>query len=63
MMGIIAVVFDISGKHTDSGSSNEYVEPYHTRTGKFVKGHVRKSVSTNPNAVKKQNCSKSVLST
>jgi hypothetical protein len=58
MMGIIAIVVVISGKHTDSGSSNEYVEPYHTRSGKFVKGHVRKSVSTSPNAVKKQNYSK-----
>ena len=58
MMGIVALVIAISGKHTDSGSSNEYVEPYHTRSGKFVKGHVRKSVSTSPNAVKKQNYSK-----
>ena len=58
MMGIVALVVAISGKHTDSGSSNEYVEPYHTRSGKFVKGHVRKSVSTSPNAVKKQNYSK-----
>jgi hypothetical protein len=58
MMGIIGVVVAISGKHTDSGSSNEYVAPYHTRAGKFVKGHVRKSVSTSPNAVKRQNYSK-----
>ena len=58
MMGIIGVVIAISGKDTDSGSSNEYVAPYHTRAGKFVKGHVRKSVSTSPNAVKRQNYSK-----
>ncbi len=43
---------------TESGSSNSYVKPHVTRTGKIVKGHVRKSVSTNPNAVKKQNYSK-----
>jgi hypothetical protein len=58
MVIIVIVVVVISGKHTESGSSNEYVEPYVTRTGKFVKGHVRKSVSTSPNAVKKQNYSK-----
>lgn len=58
IMGIVAFVIAISSKHTDSDSSNEYVEPYHTRSGKFVKGHVRKSVSTSPNAVKKQNYSK-----
>ena len=58
IMGIIAFVIAISSKHSDSDSSNEYVEPYHTRSGKFVKGHVRKSVSTSPNAVKKQNYSK-----
>jgi hypothetical protein len=58
IMGIVALIIAISSKHSDSDSSNEYVEPYHTRSGKFVKGHVRKSVSTSPNAVKKQNYSK-----
>lgn len=61
MMVIIVVVVVISGKHTDSGSSNEYVEPYHTRSGKFVKGHVRKSESTSPNAVKKQNIVRAII--
>jgi hypothetical protein len=41
----------------EAGSSNSYVKPYHTRTGKFVKGHVWKSISTSPNAVKRQNYS------
>jgi hypothetical protein len=58
MMGIIMIVIYILSNQTESGSSNSYVKPYHTRTGKLVKGHVRKSVSTSPNAVKKQNYSK-----
>ena len=48
----------ISGNHTESGSSNSYVKPYHTRSGRLVKAHVRRSVSISPNAVKKQNYSK-----
>ena len=58
MMVIIVMVVVISGNNTESNSSNSYVKPYHTRTGKFVKGHVRKSISTSPNAVKRQNYSK-----
>ena len=58
MMGIIIFVITISGAKIESGSSNSYVKTHVTRTGKFVKGHVRKSVSTNPYAVKKQNYSK-----
>ena len=58
MMGIIIFIITISGGKIESGSSNTYVKPHVTRTGKIVKGHVRKSVSTNPNAVKKQNYSK-----
>ena len=58
MMVVIVFVVSISGGKTEAGSSNSYVKPYHTRTGKFVKGHVRKSISTSPNAVKRQNYSK-----
>jgi hypothetical protein len=58
MMGIIVFFITISGGKIESGSSNTYVKPHVTRTGRIVKGHVRKSVSTNPNAVKKQNYSK-----
>jgi hypothetical protein len=58
MMGVIIFVIAISGGKIESGSSNSYVKPHVTRTGKFVKGHVRKSVSTSPNAVKRQNYSK-----
>ena len=58
MMGIIIFIITISGGKIESGSSNTYVKPHVTRTGKIVKGHVRKSVSTNPNAIKKQNYSK-----
>lgn len=35
-----------------------YVKPTITRTGKFRKGHVRKNVSTNKNAIKNQNRSR-----
>ena len=58
MMGLIIFIISISSNHNETGSSNSYVKPHHTRTGKFVKGYVRKSVSTSPNAVKKQNYSK-----
>ena len=50
------IVFFSKGNATSSNSS--YVKPYHTKTGKLVKGHVRKSVSTDPNAFKKRNYSK-----
>ena len=58
IVGIIAFVVFISGNYSKSETSNSYVKPYHTRTGKLVKGHVRKSISTSPNAVKRQNYSK-----
>ena len=58
MMGIIVFIIIVSGGKLESGSSNTYVKPHVTRTGKFVKGHVRKSVSSSPNAVKKQYYSK-----
>jgi hypothetical protein len=58
MVGIIILIVFVSGNFTKSESSNSYVKPYHTRTGKFVKAHVRKSVSISPNAVKRQNYSK-----
>jgi len=58
IVGIIMLVIMLTGNFTKTNSSNSYVKPYHTRTGKLVKGHVRKSVSTSPNAVKKQNYSK-----
>jgi hypothetical protein len=58
VVGIIMFVIFISGNITKSGSSNSYVKPYNTRTGRLVKGHVRKNISTSPNAVKRQNYSK-----
>ena len=58
IVGIIAFVVFISGNYSKSETSNSYVKPYHTRTGRLVKGHVRKNISTSPNAVKKQNYSK-----
>ena len=57
-MGIIIFIITISGGKIESGSSNTYVKPHVTRKGKIVKGHVRKSVSTSPDAVKRQNYSK-----
>lgn len=41
-----------SSSSSDDNGGYKYVEPYVTRTGKFVKGHVRKPVSTDPNAYK-----------
>ena len=58
MMSIIMFIIYISSNHNETGSTNSYVKLYHTRTGKFVKGHLRKSVSTSLNAVRKQNYSK-----
>lgn len=58
IVGIIMLVIMLTGNYTKSNSSNSYVKPYHTRTGKLVKGHARKSISTSPNAVKRQNYSK-----
>jgi len=58
IVGIILFVVFVSGNYTKSGSSNSYVKPYHTRNGRLVKAHVRKSVDITPNAVKRQNYSK-----
>jgi hypothetical protein len=58
IVGIIAFVVFISGNYSKSETSNSYVKPYHTRTGRLVKGHIRKNISTSPNAVKRQNYSK-----
>jgi hypothetical protein len=58
MMAVIVLYVVVSGNSSKSSSSSSYVKPYHTRTGKMVKGHVRKSVSTSPNAVKSQQYSK-----
>jgi len=62
MVGIIVLIVFISGDYTKSDSYNSYVKPYHTRTGRLVKAHTRKSVSISPNAVKKQNYSKGYYS-
>ncbi|MCF8342591.1 MAG: hypothetical protein K9I82_16560 [Chitinophagaceae bacterium] len=58
VVGIIAFVVFISGNYSKTETSNIYVKPYHTRTGRLVKAHARKSVSISPNAVKRQNYSK-----
>ena len=58
IVGIIMFIVFVSGNFTKSESSNSYVKPYYTRTGKLIKAHVRKSVSISPNAVKRQNYSK-----
>lgn len=57
IVGIIVFVIIVSGNYTETGSTNSYVKPYHTRSGRLVKAHIRKSVSISPNAVKKQNYS------
>ena len=58
VVGIIAFVVFISGNYSKTETSNIYVKPYHTRTGRLVKAHARKSVIISPNAVKRQNYSK-----
>lgn len=41
-----------SSKKSSNSFSSTYVKTYVTKTGKVVKGHVRKKVSTDPNAAK-----------
>lgn len=41
-----------STKIKENNKSYHYVHPYITKTGKMVKGHTRKSISTNPNSYK-----------
>jgi hypothetical protein len=49
--------FIIIGKNSEASGS--YVKPYHTRSGKLVKGHTRKSYSTSTSAFKSRQNSKS----
>lgn len=56
IMAAFIVFFIIVSKNTNSVGS--YVAPYHTRSGKMVKGHTRKSTSTDANAIKHRNTSK-----
>lgn len=49
---------DIQDKDVRKTSST-YVKPYVTRSGKLVRGSVRKSWSSSPNRIKNQNKSKS----
>jgi hypothetical protein len=56
IMAAFIVLFIIVSKNTNSVGS--YVAPHHTKTGKFVKGHARKSTSTDANAVQHRNTSK-----
>jgi hypothetical protein len=55
---IVGSFFYFSG----SKSNSSYVEPYVTKSGKFVKGHVRKKTSISKNAVAKQHYSKAYYS-
>jgi hypothetical protein len=41
-----------------SQRKSSYVKPYVTRSGKIVRGHARKSISTSPNAFKSRAKSK-----
>jgi hypothetical protein len=51
---IIYVLPSCDLKKSDSAGGT-YVKPTITRTGKFRKGHVRRKVSTDKNAIKNQN--------
>lgn len=55
---IVGLFFYFSG----SKSNSSYVEPYVTKSGKLVKGHVKKKTSISKNAVAKQNYSKAYYS-
>lgn len=55
---IVGLFFYFSG----SKSNSSYVAPYATKSGKLVKGHVRKKTSISKNAVAKQNYSKAYYS-
>ena len=55
---IVGSIFYFSG----SKSNSSYVAPYVTKSGKLVKGHVRKKTSSSKNAVAKQNYSKAYYS-
>lgn len=50
---------DDENQATESTSKKlEYVDPYVTKNGKIVKGHIRKEYSTDPNALKNRARSK-----
>lgn len=55
---IVMALFFSSCSGNDSGSKSVYVKPSIDYKGKFRKGHVRRSVNTNKNAVKSQNRSR-----
>lgn len=55
---LVGLFFYFSG----SKSNSSYVAPYVTKSGKLVKGHVRKKTSISKNAVAKQNYSKGYYS-
>lgn len=56
IMAAFIVFFIIVSKNTNSVGS--YVAPHHTKSGKMIKGHTRKSTSTDANAVQHRNTSK-----
>jgi hypothetical protein len=56
LMALFFVFFIIVSKNTKS--VGRYVAPHHTRSGKMIKGHARKSTSTDANAVQHRNRSK-----
>jgi hypothetical protein len=55
---VLVAVFFLSSCVGDDVTNGTYVNPSIDYKGKFRKGYVRKSVSTNKNAVKSQNKSK-----
>lgn len=52
---MLAACSDIQPIEERRSKSNTYVGPSIDYKGRFRKGYVRKKVSTNPNAVKRQN--------
>jgi hypothetical protein len=58
VLGVVMLFFYLLG----AKSNATYVKPYVTKSGKVVKGHVRKKVSTSPKAIERQNYSKGYYS-
>jgi hypothetical protein len=57
-LGVLAFSIPSCDFKKSDKAGGVYVKPTITRTGKFRKGHVRKKVSTDKNAIKNQNRSR-----
>ncbi len=58
LFGFLTFSFPSCDFKKSDNAGGVYVKPTITRTGKFRKGHVRRKVSTDKNAIKNQNRSR-----